>query len=232
MDLYGEFRVATHAVAVALDVDDVAPVQQAVEQRDSLGRSRIDQRFLPPGGKHMPPYGCHPFQKGGVTSKGDMLLTSNAFLSEGGALAIVVWDFPETPHWTRDKTDFPRPLRKSEARLRLACPPLARRAGAPHEQGAGGESDPLFRRWCATGEGKGGQGSGHVCLPLFGGRSHHRDPWRNSSFIDVTSCIKRPYGFPDDDPPPIMSPEKKQIPLALRGPIGTVGPTELQPQDR
>ena len=68
----------------------------------------------------------------------------NAFLSEGGALPVVVRDFPETPHQTRDDTDFPRPLRESEARLRLARPPLARRNGAPHERGAGGESDPTF----------------------------------------------------------------------------------------
>ena len=46
-----------------------------------------------------------------------------AFLSEGRALAVVVRDFPETPHQTRDKTDFPRPLRESEARLRLVGPP-------------------------------------------------------------------------------------------------------------
>ena len=32
MDRFGEFRVATHAVAVASDVNDVAPVEQAVEQ--------------------------------------------------------------------------------------------------------------------------------------------------------------------------------------------------------
>ena len=59
----------------------------------------------------------------------------NAFLSEGEALAGVVGDFPETPHQTLDNTDFPRLLRKGEARLRLACPPLARRSGAPHERG-------------------------------------------------------------------------------------------------
>ena len=64
--------------------------------------------------------------------------THNAFLSEGGALAVVVGDFHETPHQMQDNTDFPRPLRKSEARLRLACLPLARRNGAPHERGAGG----------------------------------------------------------------------------------------------
>ena len=34
----------------------------------------------------------------------------SAFLSEGRALAVVVRDFPETPHQTRDNTDFPRRL--------------------------------------------------------------------------------------------------------------------------
>ena len=48
--------------------------------------------------------------------------THNAFLSEGGALAVVVGDFHETPHQTGDNTDFPRPTRDREARLRLACP--------------------------------------------------------------------------------------------------------------
>ncbi len=46
-----------------------------------------------------------------------------ALLSEGGALTVVVWDFPETPHQTGGNTDFPRPLRKSEARLCIARPP-------------------------------------------------------------------------------------------------------------
>ena len=46
----------------------------------------------------------------------------NASLSEGGFPAIVVGDFSETQHWTRDNTDFPHPLRKSEAKLCLACP--------------------------------------------------------------------------------------------------------------
>ena len=47
----------------------------------------------------------------------------NALLSEGAAFAVVVGDFHEMPHQTRDNTDFPRPLRESGARLRLACPP-------------------------------------------------------------------------------------------------------------
>ena len=40
----------------------------------------------------------------------------NASLSEGGALAVVVESFSETPHWKRDNTDFRRPLRPTEAR--------------------------------------------------------------------------------------------------------------------
>ena len=68
----------------------------------------------------------------------------DAFLSEGGALAGVVGDFAEAPHQTRDNTDSPRLMRQSEARLRLACPPPARRNGAPHGRAAGGESDPPF----------------------------------------------------------------------------------------
>ena len=73
-----------------------------------------------------------------------MFSTTTTLFSEGGALAVVVRDFSETPHGTRDNTDFPCPMRKSEARRRLACPPLARRDGAPHERGAGGGSDPPF----------------------------------------------------------------------------------------
>ena len=62
----------------------------------------------------------------------------NAFLSEGGAHAVVVRDFPETPNQTRDNTDFPRPLRQGEARLRLACPwREGHRAG--QQVGAGGQ---------------------------------------------------------------------------------------------
>ena len=48
--------------------------------------------------------------------------THNTFLSEGAALAVVAGNFPETPHQTRDNRNFPRLLRKSEARLCLACP--------------------------------------------------------------------------------------------------------------
>ena len=46
----------------------------------------------------------------------------NAFLSEGGALAVLVGDFPEKAQRTRNDKHFPRPLRQNEARLRMACP--------------------------------------------------------------------------------------------------------------
>ena len=68
----------------------------------------------------------------------------DAFISEGDPLPVVVKDFLPTPHWTRDKTDFPPPMRQGEARLRIACPPLVRRNGAHYERGAGGGSDPTF----------------------------------------------------------------------------------------
>ena len=101
----------------------------------------------------------------------------NAFLSEGGALAVVVGDVHETPHQTRDNTDFPRLMRPSEARLRLAGPPPARISGAPPERGAGGGSAPRFLAADAP------RGRDRLFMPVFvlfpapGGRSHHRDPF-------------------------------------------------------
>ena len=61
-----------------------------------------------------------------------ILLRTTPFSQRANPLAVVVGVFPETLHQTRDNTDFPRPLRKSEARLRLACPPprLAQRRAA------------------------------------------------------------------------------------------------------
>ena len=93
----------------------------------------------------------------------------DVFLREGGALAVVVRGIPETPHWTRDITDFPRPLRKSEARLRLACPPPAGRGGVAQERGAGGGSDPAFLVADAPpGRGKWPTQKAAICPPLGG----------------------------------------------------------------
>ena len=83
--------------------------------------------------------GVHFTSVGLATWTGHDFDHHNASLSEGGALAVGVRVFSETPHGTQDNTDFPRPMRKSDARLRLACPPSP---VAPHERGAGGRSDP------------------------------------------------------------------------------------------
>ena len=93
----------------------------------------------------------------------------NAFFSEGGALAVVVEDFHETPHQTRDSRNLRRPLqeRRSEAAPRGS--PLARRNGAPHERGAGGESDPpILAAGAARGRAKVDRGRDTLCLPFLG----------------------------------------------------------------
>ena len=106
-------------------------------------------------------------------------VTHNAFLAEGGVLAVVVGDFHETPHQSGENTDLPRPLRNSDARLRLARSPFARRDGAPHGRGDGGESDPHILNAGAPSERGSRFTSQFTVNPLLGGgRSHHSDPWR------------------------------------------------------
>ena len=113
----------------------------------------------------------------------------NASLSEGGGLAVVVRDFPETSHWTRDNTDFLRLMQQSEARLRLARPPshgaAARRTGGrkwwerPHilaadaPRGRGRLFMPLF-----------------ILLPCLWGRSHHhRDPFGKDELQETRTLV-------------------------------------------
>ena len=65
------------------------------------------------------------------------------------------------------------------------CPRLARRVVAPH--GRGGwwrERPPLFRRWCATGQGEVVHAKIHHLPSPRGGRSLHRDPWREGNRAD------------------------------------------------
>ena len=113
----------------------------------------------------------------------------NASLSEGEALAIVVGEVPEMPHQTRNGKHFRRPLRESHARLRLACPPPARRGGAPHERGAGGVSDPPFlSAGAARGRGKWSTEWSTCPYPL-GGRSLHRDPCGKAETLKTWSRV-------------------------------------------
>ena len=76
----------------------------------------------------------------------------NAFISEGAPLAAVVGAPPGKPYWKRVGTDSPRWLRQSEARLRVACPRLARRFAREGRRWR--ERPPLFDRWCGTGQGE------------------------------------------------------------------------------
>ena len=99
-----------------------------------------------------------PFQKGGgVTSKGDMILTPTTLFSRR-AEPSPLWfgTFPKR-RIRRGTTRISR-VRCEKAKRGCASrvPRLARRNGAPHERVAGGESaPPLFGRWCGAGEGKG-----------------------------------------------------------------------------
>ena len=69
---------------------------------------------------------------------------------------------------------FPASAATTVAGRRPACP---RRVVAPHWRGRKWrERPPDFCRWCGTGEGKDGKGSGHPLPPPFGGRSLHSDP--------------------------------------------------------
>ena len=104
--------------------------------------------------------------------------TTTPFSQRAGPPAVVVGDFPETLHGTRDNTDFPSRLRKNGARLRLARPPPTRRGGAPHGRAAGGESNPRFLAADAPqGWVKGDRENDTLPPTLRGGRSHHRDPY-------------------------------------------------------
>ena len=104
-------------------------------------RERIDD-FRLAGSRRWRRRGVRLTNVGPDTLAGHEFNDHNASLSEGEALAVVVERFSETPHRKRDNTDFPRPLRPTEARLRLAWPPPAGCGDVAQERGAGGGSDP------------------------------------------------------------------------------------------
>ena len=121
-------------------------VQWEREDPAPNGRERIDD-FRLAGSRRWRRRGVRLTNVGPDTRAGHEFNDHNASLSEGEALAVVVERFSETPHRKRDNTDFPRPLRPSEARLRLACPPPAGCGGAPHGEGCWWwERPPAFHR--------------------------------------------------------------------------------------
>ncbi len=149
------------------------------EQEDpaSNGRERIDD-FRLAGSRTWRRRGVRLTNVGPDTLAGHEFNDHNASLSEGEALAVVVERFSETPHRKRDNTDFPRPLRPSEARLRLGWPPPAGCGDVAQERGAGGGSDPGLFAADAPREGARPDRPPDTLPPSFRGRSHHSDPWR------------------------------------------------------
>ena len=122
--------------------------------KPELQRPWNDRRFPPLGVKQMPSYGCHPFRGGGVTLRGDMLLTTTTpFSQRADPSPLWVGTFPKR-RMGRGITRIPasHATKRSEASPRVS--PLARRDGAPHERGCWWrERPPFFDRWCGTGEG-------------------------------------------------------------------------------
>ena len=124
----------------------------AVEPHGGLVRARIDRRFPPLGVKEMPSYGCPPFRGGGVTLRGDMLLTTTTPLSQRAE---------HSPLWSRL---YPkRRIRRGTTRIsRVRCkeamrgcasraPSRPARPGAAREGCWWRERPPLFGRWCGAG---------------------------------------------------------------------------------
>ena len=135
--------------------------------KPELQRPWNDRRFPPLGVKQMPSDGCLPFRRGEDIQGGHNPETHNASFSEGGAPSPVWFGTFAKRRTGRGATPiFPPALRNSDARLCLARPPLARRNGAPHESGAGGESAPtLLAAGAAWGSAKGDRGWDTLCPP-------------------------------------------------------------------
>ena len=132
----------------------------------------------PLGVKQMPANGCPPFRGGGGHLKVDMILTPTTPFSQR-AEPSPLWfgTFPKR-RMGRGITRISRvPCDKAMRGCASRVSPFARRDSAPYEKGHWWrERPPFFRRWCGTGQVKGGQAFGHP-LPLpRGGRSLHSDP--------------------------------------------------------
>ena len=158
---------------------------------------------LPP----FPPasYGAPPHQAGGQTPQGGLkpLRDSAPSLRTTPLLTNV------HPY---DGTSVTPGARLKEC-SRLRC--------AEGRIGAGDGSDPLFEALVRA------RGVAVLTAPPrpLRGSLPSKLSLRTISDSDVRHFIKRTYGFLGDVLPPIMPPVKKQIFLALCGPIGTVGPS-------
>ena len=126
----------------------------------------------------MPPYGCHPFRGGGVTLRGDMLLTTTTpFSQRAEPSPLRFGTFPKRRIRRRRTSIFRvrygKAKRGCASRVPLSPGAPARRARGVLVEGA---TPPFLAAGAARGRAKGDRGSDTLCPPLAGGRSLHIDP--------------------------------------------------------
>ena len=112
--------------------------------KPGIQRPRNDRRFPPPGVKQMPPDGPPRFRRGGGGLTWRRSCYAQRFSLRGRSRRRCGVGLSRNAASDAGQHGFPASATENEARLRLACPPLARGNGAPHERGAGGESDPTL----------------------------------------------------------------------------------------
>ena len=139
----------------------------AVERHGGLVRVRINGRFSPMGVTQMPSDGPPPFRRGG----GGLTWRRSCYaqrLSLSGRTPSPLWWGSSLKRCTRRGTTRISRVRCGKAKRGCASrvPPLAWRNGAPHERGAGGESDPtLFAAGAPRGRAKVAAKVAALCPP-------------------------------------------------------------------
>ena len=136
------------------------------------------RQFPPLGVKEMPSYECHPFRGGGVTSKGDMLLTTTTLFSQRAETSPLSFGTLPKRRIRRGTTRisrvrFENAKRGSASRVPPSPGASARRTGGLMVEGA----TPLF--WTLVrhrGGVKGDTQNDTFTLPSERGRSLHSDP--------------------------------------------------------
>ena len=121
-----------------------------------------------------------PLSEGGVTLKGDMIVTPTTPFPQRAEPSPLWWG-TFAKRRTGRRTTRISGVRYGKAKRGCASrvPILPGANGAPHGRDAGGESDPLvFGAGAPREEGKVDRPLATLSHPSAGVRSHHRDPWR------------------------------------------------------